>query len=76
MLGFLSVSTQCLTICNFVQIGLHLRDCLEELVKRKLRDLFDFDWQKCGRFYITQSEGLIWFYGKGKRRSVMLFSKK
>eukprot|EP00118_Oscarella_pearsei_P013596 m.109954 g.109954 ORF g.109954 m.109954 type:complete len:5180 (+) comp37381_c0_seq5:135-15674(+) len=43
-------------IQQVLTIGLHLRDCLDELVKRKLRDLVDFDWRKHCRLYARNLE--------------------
>eukprot|EP00794_Sanderia_malayensis_P000407 gene407-1042_t len=43
---------------TLVSVGLHLRDILEDLGKRKLRDVTDFEWQRNLRFYFqTDEEG-------------------
>jgi dynein heavy chain len=47
---------QKLKVQSVLVCGLHLRDCLEELLKRKLRDLADFDWRKYCRLYIRRDK--------------------
>lgn len=41
-------------IC-FVQQGMYLRDVLDDLSRRKLRDLVDFEWKRNIRFYGTDN---------------------
>ena len=39
----------------FLQQGMYLRDVLDDLNRRKLRDVLDFEWKRNIRFYGTDN---------------------
>jgi len=41
--------------CYSLQQGMYLRDVLEDLGRRKLRDVVDFEWKRNIRFYGTDN---------------------
>eukprot|EP00795_Rhopilema_esculentum_P017364 gene17364-8957_t len=41
---------------SLISVGLYLRDILEDLGRRKLREASDFEWQRNLRFYFENSE--------------------
>ena len=40
----------------FSQQGMYLRDVLDDLSRRKLRDVVDFEWKRNIRFYGTDNK--------------------
>lgn len=52
--------TKCLQVkemdsSSFSQQGMYLRDVLDDLSRRKLRDVVDFEWKRNIRFYGTDN---------------------
>lgn len=48
-----------LCVNHIIQQGMFLRDILDDLGKRKLRDIIDFEWKRNIRFYGTGSSKAI-----------------
>ena len=41
----------------FFKFCTYLKDAFEELANRRVRDIFDFEWQRCFRVYLLDENG-------------------